>query len=77
MLHAVFEALDEQGVALEGMLLKPNMVIAGDDCPEQASVDAVAAATLRCLRRCVPAAVPGIVFAHSAGGDRDGRAVEK
>jgi fructose-bisphosphate aldolase, class I len=62
VLHAVFAALFEQGVALEGMLLKPNMVIAGKECPRQASVEEVATATLRCLRRQVPAAVPGIVF---------------
>jgi fructose-bisphosphate aldolase class I len=62
VLHAVFEALLEQGVVLERMLLKPNMVIAGKDCPRQSSVDEVAAATLRCLRRHVPASVPGIVF---------------
>jgi fructose-bisphosphate aldolase class I len=62
ILHAVFHALFEQCVALEGMLLKPNMVIAGKDCPTQASVEEVAKATLRCLRRQVPAAVPGIVF---------------
>ena len=62
VLHAVFHALFEQGVALEGMLLKPNMVIAGKECARQASVEEVATATLRCLRRHVPAAVPGIVF---------------
>jgi fructose-bisphosphate aldolase class I len=62
VLHAVFHALFEQGVALEEMLLKPNMVIAGKKCTRQASVDEVATATLRCLRRHVPAAVPGIVF---------------
>ena len=62
VLHAVFNALAEQGVALEGMLLKPNMVIAGEECPDPASVQEVATATLRCLRRHVPAAVPGIVF---------------
>jgi fructose-bisphosphate aldolase class I len=62
VLHAVFHALLEQGVALEGMLLKPNMVVAGKECPRQASVEEVAAATLRCLRRHVPAGVPGIVF---------------
>ena len=62
VLHAVFDALFEQGVALEGMLLKPNMVLAGKECPRQASVEEVATATLRCLRRHVPAAVPGIVF---------------
>ena len=62
VLHAVFHALFEQGVALEGILLKPNMVIAGKECPRQASIEEVAAATLRCLCRHVPAAVPGIVF---------------
>ena len=62
VLHAVFDALVEQGVALEGMLLKPNMVVAGKACNRQGSVEEVATATLRCLRRHVPAAVPGIVF---------------
>jgi fructose-bisphosphate aldolase class I len=62
VLHAVFDALFEQGVALEGMLLKPNMVISGKECTRQASVEEVAAATLGCLCRHVPAAVPGIVF---------------
>ena len=47
---------------LEAMLLKPNMVLAGKNCSRQASVPEVATATLRCLRRHVPAAVPGIVF---------------
>jgi fructose-bisphosphate aldolase, class I len=62
VLHAVFGALFEQHVSLEGMLLKPNMVISGKACARQAAVKEVAAATLRCLRRHVPAAVPGIVF---------------
>jgi hypothetical protein len=62
VLHAVFHALFEQGVALEGMLLKPNMVLAGKECTRQPSVEEVAIVTLRCLRRHVPAAVPGIVF---------------
>jgi fructose-bisphosphate aldolase class I len=62
VLHATFGALFEQGVRLEGVLLKPNMVIAAKQCPQQAPVEAVALATLRCLRRHVPAAVPGIVF---------------
>ena len=48
VLHAVFHALFEQRVTLEGMLLKPNMVIAGKDCPQQVSVEEVAAATVRC-----------------------------
>jgi fructose-bisphosphate aldolase class I len=62
VLHAVFEALLEQKVSLEGMLLKPNMIIAGKQCTAQASVTEVALATVRCLRRHAPAAVPGVVF---------------
>ena len=62
VLHAVFDALFDQRVSLEGMLLKPNMVIAGKACARQATVTDVAQATVRCLRRHVPAAVPGIVF---------------
>jgi fructose-bisphosphate aldolase class I len=58
----VFAELDAHGVLFEGMLLKPNMVIAGMKCTRQAGVQEVAEATLRCLRRYVPAAVPGIVF---------------
>jgi fructose-bisphosphate aldolase class I len=61
-LHAVFHALRVQGVALEGMLLKPNMVLPGKECDRQAGIPEVAAATIRCLRRAVPAAVPGVVF---------------
>jgi fructose-bisphosphate aldolase class I len=61
-LHAVFAALFEQGVHLEGILLKPNMVVSGSACPQQAAPDQVAEATRRCFRRTVPAAVPGIVF---------------
>jgi fructose-bisphosphate aldolase class I len=62
VLLATVNELFEQRVSLEGMLLKPNMIIAGKQCPQQASVEEVAMATLRCLRRHVPAAVPGIVF---------------
>jgi fructose-bisphosphate aldolase, class I len=62
ILRAVFHALFEQGVATDGILLEPNMVIAGKECTRPASVEEVAAATLRCLRRHVPVAVPGIVF---------------
>jgi fructose-bisphosphate aldolase, class I len=62
VLHEVFNALFDQKVSLEGMLLKPNMVISGIKCTRQAPVKEVAAATVRCLRRQVPAAVPGIVF---------------
>ena len=62
LLETVFAELDAHHVAFEGMLLKPNMVIAGMKCATQASVPQVAEATLRCLTRYVPAAVPGIVF---------------
>ena len=62
VLEAVFAELDAHHVLFEGMLLKPNMVIAGKKCARQASVQEVAEATIRCLKRYVPAAVPGIVF---------------
>ena len=61
-LHVVFAQLRSQGVLLEGMLLKPNMVLPGEACPKQESVDEVADATVSCLLRTVPAAVPGIAF---------------
>ena len=62
VLHAVFNALFDQRVSFDGMLLKPNMIIAGKACAKQVSIHEVALATLRCLGRHVPAAVPGIVF---------------
>lgn len=62
VLEAVFAELDAHRVVFEGMLLKPNMVIAGKKCSRQASVQEIAEATIRCLKRYVPAAVPGIVF---------------
>jgi fructose-bisphosphate aldolase class I len=61
-LHAVFNHLYEQRVMLEGMILKPNMVLPGLDCPDQETVNEVADATVNCLLRVVPAAVPGIAF---------------
>ncbi|WP_417452977.1 class I fructose-bisphosphate aldolase [Kiloniella sp.] len=69
VLRSVFAELANQEVELEGILLKPNMVIAGQDCPEQNSVDEVAERTVATLLRCVPAAVPGIVFL--SGGQSD------
>jgi fructose-bisphosphate aldolase, class I len=72
VLDRVFRALYAQRVTLEGMLLKPNMIVPGKDCPEQASVAQVVAATMRVLRRHVPAAVPGIVFL--SGGQDERRA---
>jgi fructose-bisphosphate aldolase class I len=62
VLRTVFNQLTRQGVALEGMLLKPNMVLPGLACAQQEAVDEVAGATVRCLLRAVPAAVPGIAF---------------
>jgi len=62
VLHAVFDELDLQSVLLEGMLLKPNMVLPGLTAADQSSVDAVADATVTCLLRTVPAAVPGVAF---------------
>jgi fructose-bisphosphate aldolase class I len=62
VLRSVFEQLVLQGVALEGMILKPNMVIAGLACTIQNTAAEVADATVQCLRRVVPAAAPGIMF---------------
>jgi len=61
-LQTVFNELYRQGVMLEGILLKPNMVLPGLACAKQESVDEVADATVHCLLRVVPAAVPGIAF---------------
>ncbi len=69
VLRIVFAELSVQEIELEGMLLKPNMVLSGKDCPERAGVEDVAERTLRCLKRSVPAAVPGIVFL--SGGQSD------
>jgi fructose-bisphosphate aldolase class I len=61
-LRVVFNQLHSQRVQLEGMILKPNMVLPGLDCAEQSAADAVADATVECLLQAVPAAVPGIAF---------------
>src|SRR5690606_21011001 len=71
-LRALFNALYEHNVMLEGTILKASMVIAGKDCPEQADVEEVADMTVRCLRSAVPAALPGIVFL--SGGQSDEQA---
>jgi fructose-bisphosphate aldolase class I len=73
-LTAVFEALSNQWVRPEEMLLKPNMVMSGYDSDSQAAVEEVAQTTLDCLREVVPPAVPGIVFL--SGGQSDERAME-
>jgi fructose-bisphosphate aldolase, class I len=73
-LEAVFAELVEQGVHLEGMLLKPNMVVSGLECSQTAMPEEVARLTLRTLKRRVPAAVPGLVFL--SGGQSEVQATE-
>ncbi|WP_020648280.1 class I fructose-bisphosphate aldolase [Solimonas variicoloris] len=73
-LEAVFVELGKQKVLLEGMVLKPNMVISGKKCPVQADRQTVAAATLRTLKRHVPGAVPGIAFLSGGQSDEDATA---
>ncbi len=74
VLREVFHELGEARVLLEGMLLKPNMVLPGTDFPKPASTEEAAEATLRVLRRTVPAAVPGVVFL--SGGQSPEKATE-
>ena len=62
VLHIVFNQLHKQRVLLEGMILKPNMVLPGLDCPDKSSLEEIAQTTVKCMLRSVPAAVPGIVF---------------
>lgn len=74
VLERVFSHLREHRVNLEGILLKPNMVISGKDCPTQADSHEIAGATIRCLRRVLPPAVPGVVFL--SGGQSPVQATE-
>jgi fructose-bisphosphate aldolase class I len=74
VLERVFRALRAHRVLLEGMILKPNMVVPGDEASAQASVAEIAVATLRVLLRQVPAAVPGIVFLSGGQGERQATA---
>jgi fructose-bisphosphate aldolase class I len=71
LLKAVFEELYYNRVALEGMVLKPNMAIAGKKSPRRASVAEVADKTVRLLKACVPAAVPGIAFLSGGQSDEE------
>ncbi len=73
-LKVTFTALFLQRVYLEGMILKPSMVVSGKDCPQQAGAQEVAERTIRCLKRTVPSAVPGIAFL--SGGQSAERATE-
>jgi fructose-bisphosphate aldolase, class I len=70
-LNAVYDELYRNRVSLEGSVLKPSMVISGKGCPRQAPVEEVAERTVKVLKRCVPAAVSGIVFlSYSSPVDR-------
>ncbi len=73
-LKALYAALFEQRVKLEGTILKPNMVVSGKLCDRQASVDEVAEKTLTCFASAVPAAVPGIVFLSGGQSDEEATA---
>src|ERR1700710_2432819 len=74
VLNKTFQELRVQRVALEGMILKPNMVISGKKSPKQASVEEVAEKTIRMLKACVPAAVPGVAFLSGGQSDLDATA---
>src|SRR2546422_5279256 len=74
VLKAVYEELYYQRVALEGTVLKPNMIVPGKKSPKRASVEQVAEMTVRVLRACVPAAVPGIAFLSGGQSDEDATA---
>ena len=74
VLHTVFSELYKQGVQFEEMILKPNMVLSGYDADNRAGVDEVASATVQCLLRSVPAAVPGIAFLSGGQSDEDATA---
>ena len=70
-LQSVFAQLERQGVALEGMLLKPNMVLSGSTAKNRAGAAEVAERTVRCFKHTVPAAVPGIVFLSGGQSDEE------
>jgi fructose-bisphosphate aldolase class I len=74
VLNKTFQELRVQRVALEGMVLKPNMAISGKKCAKQASVEEVAEKTIRLLKACVPAAVPGIAFLSGGQSDEEATA---
>jgi fructose-bisphosphate aldolase, class I len=74
VLNQTFRELRTQRVELEGMVLKPNMAVSGKKCPKQASVEEVAEKTVRLLKACVPAAVPGIAFLSGGQSDEDATA---
>lgn len=73
-LKLLYQQLNDQGVHLEGTILKPNMIVSGTDHGEQASISQVAEATLSCFKETVPQAVPGIVFLSGGQSDEDATA---
>ena len=73
-LHETFDALYQDGLDSQGLLLKPNMVVSGKGCPQQAGAEEIARTTVDCLLGVVPAAVPGIVFL--SGGQSEVQATE-
>ena len=73
-LDVTFDQLARQGVWLEGIVLKPSMVISGDRCAEQADVETVATRTVECLKKTVPADVPGIAFLSGGQSDEEASA---
>jgi fructose-bisphosphate aldolase class I len=74
VLKTVFEQLYYQRVALEGMVLKPNMIVPGKKSAKRASVEEVAEKTLKVLKACVPASVPGVAFLSGGQSDEDATA---
>ena len=74
VLKEVFQQLFYSGVALEGIVLKPNMIVPGKKCPRQNSVEDVAKATVKVLKDCVPSAVPGIAFLSGGQSDEEATA---
>ena len=74
ILMEVFQELYYAGVKLEGMILKPNMVVPGKKAPKQNSVEEVAERTIKVLKRCVPGAVPGIAFLSGGQSDEEATA---
>ena len=74
VLETVFSQLYYAGVPLEGIVLKPNMIVPGKKCPKQNSAEEVAAATVRVLKRFVPSAVPGIAFLSGGQSDEEATA---
>lgn len=69
--RTVFRELYDARVALDGMILKPNMIIAGQKCPKQATPEQVAEMTIKCLKATTPSAVPGIAFLSGGQSDEE------